>query len=61
MPFDDIMSVHWMLIEMSVPFEARLVDIGAQRASEYLRLNPAGRVPLLVVDGIACGELPTLQ
>ena len=50
-----------MLIEMSVPFEPRLVDIGAQRASEYLRLNPAGRVPLLVVDGVACGELPTLQ
>jgi glutathione S-transferase len=54
------MAVHWMLIEMSeaaladVTFEARLVDIdaGQQRDPDYLRLNPAGRVPTLVVDGI---------
>ncbi|WP_233835606.1 glutathione S-transferase family protein [Paraburkholderia sp. ZP32-5] len=47
------MPVHWMLIEMGVPFEARLVDIdaGQQRDADYLRLNPAGRVPTLVVDG----------
>jgi glutathione S-transferase len=47
------MAVHWMLIELGVPFEARLIDIdtGAQRSPEYLRLNPAGRVPTLVVDG----------
>ncbi|OXJ16818.1 glutathione S-transferase family protein [Burkholderia sp. HI2500] len=47
------MAVHWMLIELGVPFETRLVDIdtGAQHTPEYLRLNPAGRVPTLVVDG----------
>ncbi|VWC62379.1 glutathione S-transferase [Burkholderia lata] len=47
------MAVHWMLIELGVPFETRFVDIdsGAQHAPEYLRLNPAGRVPTLVVDG----------
>ena len=45
-------AVHWMLIEMGVPFEAVLTDIetGAQRDPEYLRLNPAGRVPTLVID-----------
>lgn len=47
------MAVHWMLIELGIPFEAVLVEIdaGAQRAPEYLRVNPAGRVPTLVVDG----------
>lgn len=52
------MAVHWMLIELGVEFEARLVDIqaGAQRSAEYLRLNPLGRVPTLIVDGVAHGE-----
>ncbi|MFL9868614.1 glutathione S-transferase family protein [Paraburkholderia fungorum] len=47
------MPVHWMLIEMGVPFDTRLVDInvGNQRDPEYLRLNPSGRVPTLMVDG----------
>lgn len=47
------MAVHWMLIEMRVPFEARLVDIdaGQQHDPQYLRLNPMGRVPTLAVDG----------
>ena len=47
------MAVHWMLIEMGIPFDVQLVDIdaGNQRNPDYLRLNPSGRVPTLVVDG----------
>lgn len=47
------MAVHWMLIEMGVAFEARLVDIdtGQQHDPAYRQLNPSGRVPTLVVDG----------
>ncbi|MFM0502566.1 glutathione S-transferase family protein [Paraburkholderia caffeinilytica] len=47
------MAVHWMLIDMGIPFNVELVDIdaGNQRNPEYLRLNPSGRVPTLVVDG----------
>ena len=47
------MAVHWMLIEMAVPFEAKLVsiDAGEQRSAEYLKLNPSGRIPTLVIDG----------
>jgi len=47
------LAVHWMLIEIGVPFELRLVDIdaGAQREPDYLRLNPSGRVPTLVIEG----------
>lgn len=43
---------HMMLREIGVPFELHLVDRdrGAQRDPEYLRLNPNGRIPVLV-DG----------
>jgi glutathione S-transferase len=47
------MAVHWMLIELGVPFDTRRLDLaaGEQHAPDYLRLNPAGRVPTLIVDG----------
>src|SRR6266513_2336480 len=56
------MAVHWMLIELAVSFEARLVDIeaGVQHSQGYLRLNPAGRVPTLVIDGAPYGESTAL-
>ncbi len=56
------MAVHWMLIELAVSFEARLVDIeaGVQHSQGYLRLNPAGRVPTLVIDGAPYGEFTAL-
>ncbi|WP_347557172.1 glutathione S-transferase family protein [Robbsia sp. KACC 23696] len=57
------MSVHWMLIEMGQPFSAMLVDIdtGAQHQAEYRRLNPAGRVPTLLIDGKPYGESAALM
>ena len=56
------MAVHWMLIETRLPFEAHLVDIdaGHQRDPDYLRLNPSGRVPTLVVDGVPRHESAAL-
>ena len=44
--------VHWMLIELGVPHELRLVDTkaGQQKSPEYLALNPNGVVPTLI-DG----------
>ncbi|WP_263264144.1 glutathione S-transferase family protein [Pseudomonas sp. RIT-PI-S] len=56
------MAVHWMLIELDIPFEAQLVDIkaGAQHTDGYRRLNPSGRVPTLIVDGVARGESAAL-
>ncbi|WP_176057148.1 glutathione S-transferase family protein [Paraburkholderia sp. BCC1876] len=56
------MAVHWILIELGVAFEARLVDIdiGKQREPDYLRLNPSGRVPTLVVDGVPRHESAAL-
>jgi glutathione S-transferase len=43
---------HMILREIGAPFELRLVDRAnnAQKSPEYLRLNPNGRIPVLV-DG----------
>jgi glutathione S-transferase len=46
-------AVHWLLLELGVPFEAKRLDIEAQehKRPEYLKLNPNGLVPTLIVDG----------
>lgn len=56
------LAVHWMLIELGVPFETVRVDFesGDQRAPAYLKINPAGRVPTLVVNGEAYSESAAL-
>ena len=45
--------VHWLLIELQVDFELRMLDFDRQeqKSPEYLALNPQGRVPTLVLDG----------
>jgi glutathione S-transferase len=45
--------VHWLLIELGLPHEVRNLDLTAQeqKSPEYLKLNPAGVVPTLVLDG----------
>lgn len=55
-------AVHWMLIELGVPFELSLVDFEtqAQKSPDYLALNPSGHVPTLVVDGRPHAELAAL-
>jgi glutathione S-transferase len=47
------LAVHWMLIDLGVPFEAVRLDLGARqhKDADYLRLNPNGLVPTLLVDG----------
>jgi glutathione S-transferase len=56
------LAVHWMLIELGVPFELQLVDfaVQAQRGPAFLALNPSGRVPVLVVDGVPHAEVAAL-
>ena len=45
--------VHWLLLELDVPFEARRLDVDARehKQAAYLALNPAGVIPTLLVDG----------
>jgi glutathione S-transferase len=56
------MPVHWMLIELAVPFELVLVDFQAkaQKSPEFLRVNPSGHVPVLVIDGVPYAECAAL-
>jgi len=56
------MCVHWMLIALGVPFEYVTVDFGkqAQHDPAYLKLNPAGHVPALVIGGKAYAETAAL-
>ena len=50
--------VHWLLIELEVPHELRLLDFAKkeQKSPEYMKLNPAGVVPTLVLDGQVLNE-----
>ena len=53
------MAVHIALHEIGVPFEARPVSLGKKetRTPAFLALNPAGKVPTLVVDGTPLTEV----
>lgn len=51
--------VHWMLLELGVPFEVEMLDLKTNRdqaSADYLRLNPGGVVPTLIVDGRPVSE-----
>jgi len=45
--------VHWLLVELGIEHELRLLDFDKreQKSPEYLAINPAGRVPTLLIDG----------
>jgi glutathione S-transferase len=55
-------AVHWMLIELDAPHILHRVDLAAreQKTPEYLRLNPDGVVPTLLIDGRAHTECAAL-
>src|SRR5450432_2131864 len=52
-PSTAALVVHWLLIELDLPHEIRPLDFETreQKSPEYLKLNPAGVVPTLVIDG----------
>ena len=56
------MVVHLALLEIGAPHELRLVDFeaDAQHDPAYLKLNPAGTVPTLIVDGRVLTESAAL-
>jgi glutathione S-transferase len=56
------LAVHWMLIELGVPHELKKVDMeaGEHRRPEYLKLNPSGFVPAMIVDGTPLYESAAL-
>ena len=52
-PSTAALVVHWLLIELDIPHELRLLDFERreQKSAGYLAINPAGVVPALVLDG----------
>ena len=56
------LAVHWLLIDLDAPFELVSVDLknNAQKSPEYLRINPNGRVPALIVNGQSYFECAAL-
>jgi glutathione S-transferase len=56
------MVVHLALLEIGAPYRLELVDFEqkAQRDPAYLKLNPTGQVPTLVIDGEARSESAAL-
>ena len=52
-PMSSATRVHWALEEVGAPYEKVKINLadGEQKRPEYLKLNPNGKVPLLVVDG----------
>ncbi|MEI6458462.1 MAG: glutathione S-transferase family protein [Pseudomonadota bacterium] len=53
MPGAASLVVHWMLIETGASYELVRLDgeAGEHKQPAYLRLNPNGLVPLLLIDG----------
>ncbi|MEO8010478.1 MAG: glutathione S-transferase family protein [Dokdonella sp.] len=56
------MAVHLLLLELGVPHLLRLIDFDRRQQNDpdYLRLNPNGLVPTLVVEGTAYYECAAL-
>ena len=56
------LCVHWLLLELQQPFELTLLDTAnqQQKSPEYLKLNPTGRIPCLIVDGRPQAETAAL-
>jgi len=56
------MAVHQALLEVGAPHELCKLDLEAkaQKSPEYLRLNPNGTVPTLIVDGAPVYECAAL-
>jgi glutathione S-transferase len=50
--------VRWMLQELGVDFESITVNLaaGEHRRAEFLKINPAGKVPVLVDDDFVLTE-----
>lgn len=57
------MVVHWLLIELQVPHELHPLNLEARehKSAEYLRINPAGVVPTLVIDGKPVAEAAAIS
>lgn len=61
-PNNASLAPHFLLHHVQADYELLLVDkkSNVQKSANYLKLNPAGRIPTLVVDGQAIFESPAI-
>ncbi|MDD9877319.1 MAG: glutathione S-transferase family protein [Magnetovibrio sp.] len=61
-PDNASLAPHFLLIETNAEYELKLVDrdSNAQKSEDYLKLNPAGRIPTLVHDDLVLFESPAI-
>ena len=61
-PFSRAFTAYWMLEEIGVAFDVQTVDIrkGEQKSAEYMKLNPAGKVPTLTDGEVVVSENPAI-
>jgi glutathione S-transferase len=57
-PMSSATRIHWALEELGIPYEKVKVDLAAsdQKKPAFLALNPNGKVPLVVDDGVPIFE-----
>jgi glutathione S-transferase len=57
-PYSRAAGSLWALEEAGVPYELKIVDIlkGGQKQPEFLAINPMGKMPTLVDDGLVVTE-----
>ena len=50
--------IRWMLEEVGQPYETKVLrwETGDAKAAEYLAINPMGKVPAIVHDGVVVTE-----
>ena len=50
--------VHWMLEELGEPYQIKTLDFakGEHKATEFLKINPMGKVPAIVDRGVVVTE-----
>jgi glutathione S-transferase len=50
--------VHWLLDELGVPYDTKILDFekGDHKKADYLKINPMGKVPAIVHRGTVVTE-----
>lgn len=56
------LTALWMLEELGEPYLIKRLDLNARehKKADYLAINPMGKVPAVVVDGVAVSERPAI-
>ena len=54
---------QWLLAELDVPYELKRLDLDSEQHKEaaYLEINPMGKVPSLVHDGVVVTEAAAIS